>query len=402
MSRRAKIKRLNAEDRDRVIKMRAVPENFDNIQALHSPYGAVHGLGPNVASSTEMGGHVFGDPLQRPLMVDVQRPDASENLSPTGLTPAFENAGFSSVSVSNADLTSPLSAASHDRFRQYGGTFPPSLASATAPQGLASGTSGRPEHDASRNGHQGMRPLQPLHLRDTLSRPRADSVHSPLRSAHSWKGESIDYPNYHFGGGATAAPVGQQSGYQMGSSTQNNAHTFNAPSYSGITDSSLHRAVRADNSPGDTDQTPSDLSYSGFSASPNQQRSRATSATFPLSLDLRSQYGGLTNRSSGLHSANRPGASTSTQYTSPSIYTTSYPPAPLTAPINIPQPRGSFTPRGSLPEHSEQQMSAPSSATFDFSRRQHTNASQSTHTPMRDSFGGGAFTFGQDDSRTET
>lgn len=38
--RRAKIKRLNEEDRDQVLRMRTVPEDFDNVQALHSPYGA--------------------------------------------------------------------------------------------------------------------------------------------------------------------------------------------------------------------------------------------------------------------------------------------------------------------------------------------------------------------------
>lgn len=390
---------MNAEDRDRVIKMRAVPEDFDNIQALHSPYGAVHGLGPNMASPSEIGTQGFGDALHRPLVVDVRRPEADDNLSPTGLTPAFESAGFGTVVGSNTDLTSPLASAPNDRFRQYGGPFSPSLASITANQSMLSGSQGRADHSSLQN-TQGMRPLQPLHLRDPLARPRAEPMQSPLRSSSSWKTDSTEYPSYQFGGGVSATGIERQSAlYQIGSSTSGSAGTFETSSYPGRGYDTSSTAV-TDLRSGDTNQGPSDLNYSGFSTSPNQQRSRAASATFPLSLDLRNQYRGLTNRSPGLHSSTQ--STTSTQYTSPSIYTTSYPPAPLTAPINIPQPRGGFTPRGSLSEHHEQQMSAPSSATADLSRRAHSDATVTSHTPMRDSFGGNAFSFGQNDSRNNS
>lgn len=383
-----------------MIKMRAVPEDFDNIQALHSPYGAVHGLGPNVASPSEIGHQGFGDAIHRPLMVDVRRPAVDDNLSPTGLTPAFESSGFGSLGGGNTDLTSPLSSAPNDRLRQYGGPFSPSLAPIPATQRMVSGNQGRTDHTTLQTTHQGVRTLQPLHLRDSLSRPRADSMQSPLRSAVSWKNDSTEYPNYHFGGGASASGIDrQQSVYQMGSSTSSSAGTFDASSYSGMK-GTLEQPALSDLYIGDANQTSSDINYSGFSTSPNQQRSRAASATFPLSLDLRNQYRGLTNRSPGLHSSNQ--TATSTQYTSPSIYTTSYPPAPLTAPINIPQPRGSFTPRGSLSEHHEQQMSAPSSAATAFTRRAHNDGAASSHTPMRDSFGGAAFSFGQDNSQAES
>ncbi|KAL5628729.1 hypothetical protein BROUX41_002120 [Berkeleyomyces rouxiae] len=46
-NRRAKAKRLTADDRDRMIGMRAVPEGFDNLSALHSQYGAIHNLHPD-------------------------------------------------------------------------------------------------------------------------------------------------------------------------------------------------------------------------------------------------------------------------------------------------------------------------------------------------------------------
>lgn len=39
--RRAKMKRHTQVDRDRILQMRAVPDGFDTVQALQSPYGAV-------------------------------------------------------------------------------------------------------------------------------------------------------------------------------------------------------------------------------------------------------------------------------------------------------------------------------------------------------------------------
>lgn len=41
LCRRAKMKRHTQSDRDRILQMRAVPEGFDTVQALQSPYGAV-------------------------------------------------------------------------------------------------------------------------------------------------------------------------------------------------------------------------------------------------------------------------------------------------------------------------------------------------------------------------
>ncbi|EFY84346.1 homeobox transcription factor, putative [Metarhizium acridum CQMa 102] len=51
-NRRAKMKRVTINDRERMIQMRAVPDNFDNLQALHSPYSAVNGIG---ASPSNLG-----------------------------------------------------------------------------------------------------------------------------------------------------------------------------------------------------------------------------------------------------------------------------------------------------------------------------------------------------------
>ena len=66
------------------------------------------------------------------------------------------------------------------------------------------------------HGHQGrhqIRPLQPLQLRDTMTRSRSDSLQSPLRTSMSWKGDAIDYTTYH--GGSQSPQMGgrQTSGY---------------------------------------------------------------------------------------------------------------------------------------------------------------------------------------------
>ena len=148
-------------------------------------------------------------------------------------------------------------------------------------------------------------------------------------------------------------------------------------------------------------QSPSGQDYSSLQPnSSSRPRLRASSATFPLNLELRNQYRppAQTALSPGQQTANR--AVSSTQYTSASIYTTSYPPAPLTAPLNVPQSRGTAA-RPDASDHSDHQMNAPSSSIGEFSRSAPGNTAMHTsaHTPMRDTFGGGPIAFGQDQGR---
>lgn len=215
LSRRAKIKRLTADDRERMIKMRAVPDDFDNVQALHSPYGAVHGLGGPMASPVGFGPGPYADHLMRggPLVVDVRRAEGGAHMSPTGLSPAFGSIGFnSSTSMSNPELLSPMSQESDDRYDYSNHMTPLSAGSRTSnpftrQSNLDTGLSMHSHHS-----RQQMRPLQPLQLRDTLSRSRHDNLQSPLRSSMSWKGDSIDYASY--SGSPQSLGGRQQSAYQ--------------------------------------------------------------------------------------------------------------------------------------------------------------------------------------------
>lgn len=185
-----------------MIKMRAVPDDFDNVQALHSPYGAVHGLGTPMASPVDFGSSSYAEHMMRPLVIDVRRADGESHMSPTGLSPAFGNIGFNaSASMSNPDLLTPMSPSPGDHRYGYGArpthTF---------------GRQATLDNSMLQSRHMN-RPLQPLHLRDSI-RSRSDNLNSPLRTGMSWKGDSIDYTTY--SGGSTSPPMSgrQQSMYQ--------------------------------------------------------------------------------------------------------------------------------------------------------------------------------------------
>ena len=234
-SRRAKIKRLTADDRDRVVKMRAVPDDFDNIQALHSPYGAVHGIGPPLASPAEFGGQSYAEHMMRPLMVDARRSDADEHISPTGLTPSFGGIGFNpSGTMSSPDLISPLSPSSNDRYG-YGSHLSTPLSASSRPSNPYAGRQSSMDVAMQMN-RQGGRPLQPLHMRDPMVRSRSGSLQSPLRSAVSWKGDSIDYSSFQEANANPTIDERHQSMYQstqMGASSAGGIEGYGSVSYSG-------------------------------------------------------------------------------------------------------------------------------------------------------------------------
>ncbi|KAI1420639.1 hypothetical protein F5Y12DRAFT_106623 [Xylaria sp. FL1777] len=386
-NRRAKIKRMTADDRDRMVKMRAVPDDFDNVQALHSPYGAVHALGTPISPPVDFGSSSFTDHIMRPLLVDTMRRDGDDHLSPTGLSPAFGSIGFTpSGAMTSSDILSPLSPSSNDR-----GYYSGHLSSPLGGPSRASNPFGRQNsldtgaqlHSQSR---QHIRPLQPLSLRETMSRSRSDNLQSPLRSSMSWKGDSIDYAGYS-GGGSSSSPGGagrHTSVYQsdpIGSSAGGTLG-YDTGSY---TTSGLQSST-------------TNINYSSLQQ-PSQARSRlrAASATLPLGLDLRHQYRSFSS-SHGLqppsHSST-PRATSTASYGTASGYSTSFPSAPLTAPIDFSLPR---TPgiRSSIQDYSIPQMSAPIAPPHDFTQALHGNvAGSSSRTPMRDSFSGGPLTIGQ-------
>ncbi len=221
-----------------MMKMRAVPEDFDSLSALHSPYGAVHGLGTPLTSPVDLGGSPYADHMMRPLMVDVRRHDGDDHLSPTGLSPAFGSIGFNpSAGLSTPDILSPISPTSTDRYGYPGHLSGSMSAGPRTSNPFARQTSldtGMQMH--SHHSRQQIRPLQPLQLRDTMTRSRSDTLQSPLRSSMSWKGDAIDYTTYH--GGNPPSQIGsRQHGLypqdQVSASSAGGLGPYDSSHYSG-------------------------------------------------------------------------------------------------------------------------------------------------------------------------
>ncbi|KAK4127382.1 hypothetical protein N657DRAFT_564825 [Parathielavia appendiculata] len=396
-NRRAKIKRLTADDRERMMKMRAVPEDFDSLSALHSPYGAVHGLGAPISSPVDLGASSYADHMMRPLMVDVRRHEGDDHLSPTGLSPAFGSIAFNpSAGLSTPDVLSPISPTSTDRYGYPGHLSTASLGAGPRTSNpfarQSSLDSGMQLH--GHHSRQQIRPLQPLHIRDTLTRSRSDTLQSPLRSSMSWKGDAIDYTTYHGSNNSPHIGSRQHGLYQqdqVGGSSAGGLGGYDSSNYS---TSTVH----------------SPSHYSSFQSSSLQashqrnSRLRAASASLPLGLDLRTQFRSAIGPGSLQASTHSPGPRTSstTQLGGvSSSYTGSFPSAPLSAPVDFSLPR---TPgyRTSTTDYSMPQMSAPIAPPNDFSQAfQASMSTSSTRTPMRDTFGGSALGLGQSQNSGE-
>ncbi|PBP22763.1 hypothetical protein BUE80_DR006312 [Diplocarpon rosae] len=362
-NRRAKIKRLTADDRDRMMKMRAVPDDFDNVQALHSPYGAVHGVGAPMQMPVDFSPG-YPDHMMRPLMVDTMRKNENDDhLSSAGLSPAYSHAGYPG-GMGTSDMLSPASMNSSDRY------YPSHVSSPMSGGPRSSNPFDRQSsYQQLPHSRQHVRPLQPLQLRETMNRSRSDA-NSPLRSSMSWKGETLDYNSYQTGQTSPAAGARQQSSYpaeQMGN-TSVNAHQYdtNGNSYSGPTPSNQ--------------SPPAHMTYPpSQSGSSHQQPSSivshlrgASSATFPPGLDMRNQYRGIANPNPSPSPNQSPLGITARSSTFSHAFTSGYSSAPLTAPSDFSLPRtpvdAAHNTRDYLP-----QLSAPMVPPHDFSNAYSSN-----------------------------
>ena len=179
------------------MKMRAVPDGFDNVQALHSPYGsypggALHVVGPPIHSPMEYpqshGDYGLG---LRPLMVDPTRGSEHDDHFASGSLPSsYGQAGYThQTPVGTTDMLSSLSNQSGRYFSNYPSQIP-----------LAQhrDTSLYTRHNSMDSyGMQATREeARPIHTLQPPGRSRSDSLQSPLRTSMSWKGDTLDYGNY--------------------------------------------------------------------------------------------------------------------------------------------------------------------------------------------------------------
>lgn len=366
--------------------MRAVPESFDNIQALHSPYGAVHGLGPNMSSPTEMGHRPFGEQMGRASMVDLRGGDTDNNIPMVGISAGFDAAGFPPTTLGGGpELVSPRSSNSNDRPELYGSHVTPvsDLGLRNTPTSLTGTQQGGLDH-ALPHGRRVMRPLQPLQVRDSHTRPRSDSVQSALRGGTTWKYDAMDYPTYPVAQHATSPMVDRHVPFYQVESAPITHAEYGTDAYIGrsndtmllcltmspwlILDLEVQTWSVLTRNIGPSTQSNVGLAYPPFQQDgTDRPRLRSSSATFPLNMDTRNQYGaGLQKNQSPSYALEKRSPTASTQYARPSIYTTSYPPAPLTAPISIAQPGGNTLPRADMARNPELQGNVESSASGTF------------------------------------
>ena len=181
--RRAKLKRLTTDDRERMMRSRALPANFDMSQALHSPFGASppqQSMGPPLPFTSNYALYSGGAEV-KPLTLDTLRrvPEyeySQQYTSPTTVTPALGAFAFTPPQ-SATETISPISAVSN----MSAFTFPPQESPRRHQY------SGLPMVASA--GYGTNHPYLPrLHIHDRFSRPLGDSAGSPLRTSMSYTG----------------------------------------------------------------------------------------------------------------------------------------------------------------------------------------------------------------------
>lgn len=175
--RRAKLKRMSSDDRERMMKSRALPEEFPILQTLHT-YGSGRMMGTPIASPTEYSpttnmGYGRTDPLRR-------RHLGEEDVVVSPTTPGFAGLSFTPT-TSSGELLSPVSST---------GERPSYLGYMTAPLG------------PQQRGNPFSRPTDPfrtsvprLQLQD-IPRSMSESASSPLRSSTPYSANTIDHGEY--------------------------------------------------------------------------------------------------------------------------------------------------------------------------------------------------------------
>jgi hypothetical protein len=179
MYRRAKLKRLTSDDRERMMMSRALPDDFDMASALHSPFGNSHGLGTPLASPGSYTPSFPEGNMMRPLSIDTfRRGPLDSHISPTGISPAF--GGFTFTPPQSAtDQISPVSAHEGSPFGFHSAPLD------TSPR--TSNPFSMSVSNPSAYAAQHSIPRLTMHA-DRIARSRAESLQSPLRTSMSYTG----------------------------------------------------------------------------------------------------------------------------------------------------------------------------------------------------------------------
>ncbi|KAG0132041.1 hypothetical protein HOY82DRAFT_558713 [Tuber indicum] len=177
-NRRAKLKRMSSDDRERMMKSRALPDEFPILQTLQ--YGGGRMMGTPIASPTEYSPTASmayrTDPLRRRHLGEDE-----VVVSPT--TPGFPGLSFTPTTTSG-DLLSPASSTGERS------SFLGFMTAPLGPQQQRGNPFSRPR-DPFRS-HPSVPRLQ---LQD-IPRSMAESASSPLRSSTPYSANTIDHSEY--------------------------------------------------------------------------------------------------------------------------------------------------------------------------------------------------------------
>ena len=178
------MKRLTTDDRERVLKSRALPEDFDMTQALHSPYGDQPGIGTPLASPVSYVAPYHDGTIMRPLMMEGLRRQSEDETttSPMSMSSVYGNFYTPPGSVVASDNVSPVSTTSDRPWNAVPGSLNTSPRNSN-PFTRSSSFSTAYHHPQ----------IPRLQLQDRVSRSRAESLGSPLRSSMSYTGNALGY-----------------------------------------------------------------------------------------------------------------------------------------------------------------------------------------------------------------
>lgn len=174
-----------------MIQMRAVPGGFDNIQALHHPYGAAQR--DIVAPQQNLGDQQFAPHPRRPLVSDATKTEVGERPSSGGMAPAFDGSGFDPTSVSNISMSTENSASSN-RYNPFG-EHESSLSDRINYASLYSMNQNRLS-GMLHSDQQGVVARQDLGHGEPYSRRHSDTTHSPPWRTLPVKGKEPEYPGF--------------------------------------------------------------------------------------------------------------------------------------------------------------------------------------------------------------
>lgn len=186
-TRRAKLKRLTTDDRERMMKSRALPEDFDMTQALHSPFNSgmpqpfsTPSYSMPMASPSSYTPH-YDSSMIRPLMVNGLRRESEDDstISPASISSAFGSFYTPPGSVPTSENMSPVSPTSERA------SFMNTPFSQTSPRGSNPFANRSSSFSTNFHGHPNIPRLQ---LHERVNRSRAESLASPLRTSMSYTG----------------------------------------------------------------------------------------------------------------------------------------------------------------------------------------------------------------------